>query len=115
MKKNVKRHLTALLAAFVLCMGGFSMTAFAQSNEAEAAADPAATQEATAETTAPAEGTSEAAAGEEAATGGEPAAEDTPSGTDTEGTLTPDGNATLIDNFYGENNSLFPIRLFAGA
>ena len=46
MKKNVKRHLTALLAAFVLCMGGFSMTAFAQSNEAEAAADPAATQEA---------------------------------------------------------------------
>ena len=115
MKKNVKRHLTALLAAFVLCMGGFSMTAFAQSNEAEAAADPAATQEATAETTAPAEGTSEVAAGEEAATGGEPAAEDTPSGTDTEGTLTPDGNATLIDNFYGENKELITVTTKDGS
>ena len=34
MKKTVKRHLTALLTAFVLCMGGFSMTAFAQSKGA---------------------------------------------------------------------------------
>ena len=91
MKKNVKRHLTALLAAFVLCMGGFSMTAFAQSNEAEAAA------------------------GEDAATGGETTAEDTPSGTDTEGTLTPDGNATLIDNFYGENKELITVTTKDGS
>ena len=115
MKKNVKRHLTALLAAFVLCMGGFSMTAFAQSNEAETAADPAATQEATAETTAPAEGTSEAAAGEDAAAGGETSAEDTSSGTDMEGTLTPDGNATLIDNFYGENKELITVTTKDGS
>ena len=71
--KKLFRSVTALLAALVL-MGGFSVTAFAQTPESDATNDTGVIVEET---------------------------EDTPP-------LTPDGNATLVDD-YGGNKQLITI------
>ena len=73
MKNKIKRTLTALCAALML-MGGFSVTAFAQTPENDATNDTGVVVEET---------------------------EDTPS-------LTPDGNATLVDD-YGGNKQLITV------
>ena len=73
MKNKIKRTLTALCAALML-MGGFSVTAFAQTPENDATNDTGVVVEET---------------------------EDTPP-------LTPDGNATLVDD-YGGNKQLITV------
>lgn len=77
MKNKILKSLTALTAALML-LGGFSVTAYAQSSE-------------------PAEETS---AIEEAP---EPSAP-----------LTPEGNATIVDDIYGENKQLITVTTKAG-
>ena len=72
MKNNLLRTLTALTAALML-MGGFSMTAYAQSNEPT----------------------------ERTVTVEEPPAPSDP--------LTPEGNATLVDDIWGENKQLITV------
>ena len=67
MKNKIKRTLTAFCAALML-MGGFSVTAFAQTPESDATNDTGVVVEET---------------------------EDTPP-------LTPDGNATLVDDYGGK-------------
>ena len=78
MKNKIKRTLTALCAALML-MGGFSVTAFAQTPENDATNDTGVVVEET---------------------------EDTPS-------LTPDGNATLVDD-YGGNKQLITVTTKSG-
>lgn len=78
MKNKIKRTLTALCAALML-MGGFSVTAFAQTPENDATNDTGVVVEET---------------------------EDTPP-------LTPDGNATLVDD-YGGNKQLITVTTKSG-
>ena len=78
MKNKIKRSLTALCAALML-MGGFSVTAFAQTPENDATNDTGVVVEET---------------------------EDTPP-------LTPDGNATLVDD-YGGNKQLITVTTKSG-
>ena len=78
MKNKIKRTLTALCAALML-MGGFSVTAFAQTPENDATNDTGVVLEET---------------------------EDTPP-------LTPDGNATLVDD-YGGNKQLITVTTKSG-
>lgn len=78
MKNKIKRTLTALCAALML-MGGFSVTAFAQTPENDATNDTGVVMEET---------------------------EDTPP-------LTPDGNATLVDD-YGGNKQLITVTTKSG-
>lgn len=77
MKNKILQSLMTLTAALML-MGGFSMTAYAQSNE-------------------PAEET--------------PAIEETPEPSDP---LTPEGNATLVDDIWGENKQLITVTTKSG-
>lgn len=77
MKNKFLRTLTTLTAAFFL-VGGFSMTAYAQSNEP--------TEEA-------------------------PAVVETPEPSDP---LTPEGNATLVDDIWGGNKQLITVTTKAG-
>ena len=78
MKNKIKRTLTAFCAALML-MGGFSVTAFAQTPENDATNDTGVVVEET---------------------------EDTPP-------LTPDGNATLVDD-YGGNKQLITVTTKSG-
>lgn len=77
MKNRILRTFTALTAALML-MGGFSVTAYAQSNE-------------------PAEDTAEP---EETVIPSDP--------------LTPEGNATLVDDIWGENKQLITVTTKSG-